>query len=70
MYQSILKGKRRSLQMEPLPTVYDPQRQINLVYVDGHAEPAVDQAGYLPTNSKTKADPGDDDPDHASEGLY
>ncbi len=70
MYKSILNTKRHILQMEPLPTVYDPERQINVVYVDGRAQPAVDQAGYLPTNSKTKAAPGDDDPDPAGQGLY
>ena len=70
MHKSILNHKRRSLQTELLPFVYDPQQQINVVYVGGRAEPAVNQAGYLPTNSKTKADPGDDDPDPASEGLY
>ena len=70
MHKSILNAKRHSLRMEPLPSVYDPERQINIVYVDGRAEPAVDQAGYLPTNSKTMAAPGDDDPDRPGEGLY
>jgi hypothetical protein len=70
MHKSILNAKRQSLRTEPLPTVYDPERQINIVYVDGRAEPAVDQPGYLPTNSKTMAAPGDDDPDRAGESLY
>ena len=70
MHKSILSGKRRKIPLERLPTVYDPEQQINIVYVDGCATPAVTQAGYLPTNSKTRADPGDDDPDAAGESLY
>ena len=70
MHTSILNAKRQSLQTESLPTVYDPKRQLNIVNVNGRAEPAVDQAGYLPTNSKTRAAPGDDDPDPGVEGLY
>lgn len=70
MHKCILTSKRRWLRMECLPTVYDADRQINVVYIDGRAEPAVDQAGNLPTNSKTAAAPGDDDLDYAGEGLY
>ena len=70
MHKSILTAKRRSLHMEPLPTVYDPERQINNVYIDGRPQAAVDQPSYLLTNSKTMSAPGDDDPDRAGESLY
>ena len=70
MHISILSSKRREIPLERLPAVYDPEQQLNVVYVDGCATPAVTQSGYLPTNSKTKADPGDDDPDPAGESLY
>ena len=70
MHRSILSPKRREIPLERLPTVYDPERQINVVYVNGCAIPAVTQSGYLPTNSKTRMDPGNDDPDPAGESLY
>ena len=70
MYKSILSAKQRKIPLERLPTVYDPEQQINIVYVDGCATPAVTQSGYLATNSKTRMDPGDDDPDPAGESLY
>ena len=71
MHISILSSKRREIPLERLPAVYDPEQQLNVVYVDGCATPAVDSVG-VPAKRipRTKADPGDDDPDPAGESLY
>jgi hypothetical protein len=49
---------------------YDSLRQMNVVMADGELQLAIDQPGRLPTQSKTRQAPGDDDPDIARESLY
>ena len=67
---SLLFGRVRAVPIVPLEMIYDSQRQMNLVVADGALQLAIDQPGHLPTQSKTRQAPGDDDPDIARESLY
>jgi hypothetical protein len=70
MSTSILYGKARVLNLSGSDLVYDAESQMNMVEAGGELVPAIDQPIRLPTNSKTKQEPGDDDPDPGGEHLY
>jgi hypothetical protein len=70
MVVSLLFGRRKTVDLATSDLRYDPLKQMNMVTVDGEPGFAIDQPGRLPTNSKTRQAPGDDDPDVATEGLY
>jgi hypothetical protein len=70
MTLSLLFGKRRAIELSETGLIYDSTRQINLVNVEGQLCPAIDQPMSLSTNSKTMAEPGDDDLDEGGERLY
>lgn len=70
MALSLLFEHRRMVDLTTSDFIYDPQKQMNMVTVDGEPKFAIDQPGRLPTNSKTRQAPGDDDPDVARENLY
>lgn len=70
MVLSLLFEKRRTIDLHGSDLIYDHDKQINMVSVAGELSPAIDQPMRLPTNSKTNAAPGDDDPDPGRESLY
>jgi hypothetical protein len=49
---------------------YDNERQINVVLIDGKKHPLISFEMGLGTQSKTKAAPGDDDPDPEDMRCY
>jgi hypothetical protein len=67
---SLLFGRRKTVALISGDMTYDSLKQMNVITVDGQAQLAIDQPGRLPTNSKTRQAPGDDDPDIARESLY
>lgn len=70
MPTSILFDKGQTLDLKTSDLIYDAEAQMNMVEVGGGLSPAIDQPIRLPTNSKTKQAPGDDDPDPGGERLY
>ncbi len=70
MTKSLLFDKGVTLDLETPDLIYDTAEQINMADENGRLIPAIDQPIRLPTNSKTKAAPGDDDPDPGGEHLY
>lgn len=67
---SILFGRTKKVELITADMIYDSFRQMNTVVADGEIQLAIDQPGRLPTQSKTRQAPGDDDPDIARESLY
>ena len=67
---SVLFGRRKKVELMAADMTYDSLRQMNVVMADGELQLAIDQPGRLPTQSKTRQAPGDDDPDIARESLY
>lgn len=63
MALSLIFPKRHRIALQQSDLIYDPERQINMVKAGGHLCVAIDQPMLLPTNSKTFAEPGDDDQD-------
>lgn len=61
---------RRTVVLQASDMIYDWQAQLNMLDIDGKLTPAIDQPMRLPTNSKTRQAPGDDDPDVGRENLY
>jgi len=66
----MLFGRRKKVELITADMIYDSLRQMNVVMADGELQLAIDQPGRLPTQSKTRQAPGDDDPDIARENLY
>jgi hypothetical protein len=56
--------------LEPPMGFYDEVRQINVIFKDGKSQPLISYEMNLGTQSKTKAAPGDDDPDPEDERCY
>lgn len=67
---SVLFGRRKKVELITADMTYDSLRQMNVVMANGEVQLAIDQPGHLPTQSKTRQAPGDDDPDIARESLY
>jgi hypothetical protein len=67
---SLLLPGRRTVDLKTSDLIYDPQRQLNMVSVNGELRLAIDQPMRIATNSKTRQAPGDDDPDDGGERLY
>jgi hypothetical protein len=67
---SLVFQTRRAVALHTSDLVYDWQAQLNMVDIEGKLMPAIDQPMRLPTNSKTRQSPGDDDPDVGRENLY
>ncbi|MCK4247165.1 MAG: hypothetical protein KAT49_04680 [Methanomicrobia archaeon] len=65
-----LLKKANSYKLESLPGFYDEERQINLIPIDNKKCPLVSLEMSPPTQSKTFAAPGDDDPDPEDERCY
>lgn len=53
-----------------LKITYDPDRQLSLVKDERGSAPLAINEMLVPTQSKTKAEPSDDDPDPDDEVLY
>ncbi len=59
-----------SYELKNSPGLYDEKRNINIIMVDGKKYPLVSLEMSPPTQSKTFAAPGDDDPDPEDERCY
>lgn len=70
MALSLVFQTRRTVDLGASDLIYDGQAQLNMLDIDGTLTPAIDQPMRLPTNSKTRQSPGDDDPDVSRENLY
>lgn len=65
-----LLAKASCYELKSLPGSYDEKRKINITMVNGKKYPLISLEMSPPTQSKTLADPGDDDPDPEDERCY
>jgi len=66
----LLLSKAYSFKLQDSPGFYDKKRKLNIVSIEGVDYPVVTIEGAPPTQSKTFAYPGDDDPDPVDESCY
>jgi hypothetical protein len=71
MYREVLLlSKADECELRKPDFVYDPKEGLNYLEEDGKLRVAVLAASAPPTQSKTMAEPGDDDPDPDDDRCY
>lgn len=68
--QSFLLSRAHRFELQYIQDSYDADRQLNVVSRFGQTHPIATEDSFLHTESKTRAAPGDDDPDPEDEGCY
>ncbi len=68
--QSFLLSRAHRFELQGMQGFYDAEQQLNLVLQSNRKHPLVAEDDFLHTESKTRAEPGDDDPDPEDEGCY